>query len=164
MIGQNSLQVLGRRRFLGVAAGALATTQLSPGANAGVVLDGSIELAQSEAPASLSSLKQIDAGVLNVGYAEAGPIDGPVAILLHGWPYDIHSFVEVTPRLASAGFRVIVPFARGYGSTSFLSKMRPPGSVYLMALVNRLRRMQPSSTGLLATWAFVVTARRSMAL
>jgi pimeloyl-ACP methyl ester carboxylesterase len=125
MIGQNSLQVLGRRRFLGVAAGALATTQLSPGANAGVVLDGSIELAQSEAPGSLSSLKQIDAGALNVGYVEAGPIDGPTAILLHGWPYDIHSFGEVTPRLASAGFRVIVPFARGYGSTSFLSTETP---------------------------------------
>jgi pimeloyl-ACP methyl ester carboxylesterase len=66
-------------------------------------------------------LKQIDAGLLNVGYAEAGPADGPVVILLHGWPYDIHSFVDVAPLLASAGYRVIVPHLRGYGSTRFLS-------------------------------------------
>lgn len=78
-----------------------------------------MELAQSEARASPSPLKQIDAGVLNVGYLEAGPIDGPAAILLHGWPYDIHSFGEVTPRLASSGFRVIVPYTRGYGTTRF---------------------------------------------
>src|SRR2546425_4416227 len=70
---------------------------------------------------SFGSLKQIDAGVLNVGYAEAGPADGPAAILLHGWPYDIHSFVDVAPLLASAGYRVIVPYLRGYGTTSFLS-------------------------------------------
>ena len=66
-------------------------------------------------------LKQIDAGVLNVGYAEAGPADGPAVILLHGWPYDIHSFVDVAPLLASAGYRVIVPYLRGYGTTRFLS-------------------------------------------
>ena len=58
---------------------------------------------------SFAALKQIDAGVLNVGYAEAGPADGPAVILLHGWPYDIHSFVDVAPLLASAGYRVIVP-------------------------------------------------------
>jgi pimeloyl-ACP methyl ester carboxylesterase len=70
---------------------------------------------------SFSSLKQIDAGVLNVGYAEAGPTNGPVVILLHGWPYDIHSYVDVAPVLASAGYRVIVPHLRGYGTTRFLS-------------------------------------------
>jgi len=70
---------------------------------------------------SLGPLKQIDAGVLDVGYAEAGPSSGPTVILLHGWPYDIHSFVEVTPRLASVGYRVIIPYLRGYGTTSFLS-------------------------------------------
>jgi pimeloyl-ACP methyl ester carboxylesterase len=70
---------------------------------------------------SFASLKQIDAGLLNVGYAEAGPSDGPAVILLHGWPYDIHSFVDVTPLLASAGYRVIVPYGRGSGTTSFLS-------------------------------------------
>jgi pimeloyl-ACP methyl ester carboxylesterase len=66
-------------------------------------------------------LKQIDAGVLNVGYAEAGPADGPPVILLHGWPYDIHSYVDVAPLLAKAGYHVIVPYLRGYGSTRFLS-------------------------------------------
>ena len=70
---------------------------------------------------SFAPLKQIDAGVLNVGYAEAGPADGPAVILLHGWPYDIYSFVDVAPLLASAGYRVIVPYLRGYGSTRFLS-------------------------------------------
>jgi pimeloyl-ACP methyl ester carboxylesterase len=71
------------------------------------------------------TLKQIDAGPLSVGYAEAGPADGPAALLLHGWPYDIHSFAEVTPLLASAGYRVIVPFVRGYGTTRFLSEDTP---------------------------------------
>ena len=70
---------------------------------------------------SFPSLKQVDAGLLDVGYTEAGPGDGPVVILLHGWPYDIHSFVDVAPLLASAGYRVIVPYLRGYGSTRFLS-------------------------------------------
>jgi len=70
---------------------------------------------------SFGALKQIDAGVLNVGYAEAGPADGPAVILLHGWPYDIHSFVDVAPLLGSAGYRVIVPHLRGYGTTRFLS-------------------------------------------
>jgi pimeloyl-ACP methyl ester carboxylesterase len=70
---------------------------------------------------SFTSLKQIDAGILNVGYAEAGPADGPAVILLHGWPYDIHSYVDVAPLLASAGYRVIVPYSRGYGTTRFLS-------------------------------------------
>src|ERR1700679_3066735 len=70
---------------------------------------------------SFASLKQINAGLLNVGYAEDGPANGPAVILLHGWPYDIHSFVDVAPLLASAGYRVIVPYLRGYGSTTFLS-------------------------------------------
>lgn len=71
--------------------------------------------------ASFAPLKQIDAGVLNVGYVEAGPESGPAVILLHGWPYDIYSFVDVAPVLASAGYRVIVPYLRGYGTTRFLS-------------------------------------------
>ena len=70
---------------------------------------------------AFTSLKQINAGLLNVGYAEAGPADGPAVILLHGWPYDIYSFVDVTPLLASAGYHVIVPYLRGYGTTTFLS-------------------------------------------
>ena len=70
---------------------------------------------------SFDSLKQINAGVLNIGYAEAGPADGPAVILLHGWPYDIHSFVDVAPLLAEEGYRVIVPYLRGHGTTRFLS-------------------------------------------
>ena len=66
-------------------------------------------------------LRQIDAGVLNVGYADTGPADGPAALLLHGWPYDIHSFAEVAPLLAAKGFRVIIPYLRGFGTTRFLS-------------------------------------------
>ena len=73
------------------------------------------------ANASFDALKQIDAGVLNVAYAEAGPSDGPAVMLLHGWPYDIHSFVDVAPLLATAGYRVIVPHLRGFGTTRFLS-------------------------------------------
>jgi len=70
---------------------------------------------------SLGPIKQIDAGLLNVGYAELGRPDGPVVILLHGWPYDIYSYVDVAPLLASTGYRVIVPYVRGYGTTRFLS-------------------------------------------
>jgi len=70
---------------------------------------------------SFGAIKQIDAGVLNIGYAEEGPADGPPVILLHGWPYDIHTYVDVAPLLAAKGYRVIVPYLRGYGTTRFLS-------------------------------------------
>jgi pimeloyl-ACP methyl ester carboxylesterase len=76
----------------------------------------------SGAANTFGPLHQIDAGLLNVGYAEAGPAGGPAVILLHGWPYDIHSYVDVAPLLAVAGYRVIVPFLRGYGTTRFLSE------------------------------------------
>ena len=76
------------------------------------------------APA-FGELRQVDAGVLNVGYVEAGPADGPAVLLLHGWPYDIHAYAEATPPLASAGYRVIVPYLRGYGATTFLSDSTP---------------------------------------
>ena len=123
MIRKNHSDGVGRRQFLEVAAGALATAQLIPdqAADARSILDQSIERIRYETQTSFSSLKQIEAGVLRVGYVETGPVDGPAAILLHGWPYDIHSFVDVAPRLASEGFRVIVPYARGYGTTRFLS-------------------------------------------
>jgi hypothetical protein len=75
--------------------------------------------------ASFARLKQIDAGVLTVGYAEAGPTDGPAVFLLHGWPYDIYSFVDVAPLLAAEGYRVIVPYLRGHGTTRFLSDATP---------------------------------------
>jgi pimeloyl-ACP methyl ester carboxylesterase len=74
---------------------------------------------------SFEHIRQVNAGALNIGYAEAGPRNGPVVILLHGWPYDIYSFVEVAPMLASAGYRVIVPYLRGYGTTRFLSADTP---------------------------------------
>ncbi|HEY2292302.1 MAG TPA: alpha/beta hydrolase [Thermoanaerobaculia bacterium] len=106
-----------RRRFLGTAALALAAAEL-----------GMIGSAPADTPsirpgtsASFGSLKQIDAGVLNAGYAESGPADGPAVLLLHGWPYDIHSFVDVAPLLAAKGYRVIVPHLRGHGTTRFLS-------------------------------------------
>jgi pimeloyl-ACP methyl ester carboxylesterase len=70
---------------------------------------------------ALGPVRQVDAGLLNVGYAEAGPGDGRAVVLLHGWPYDIHSYLEVAPMLAAAGYRVIVPYLRGFGTTRFLS-------------------------------------------
>ncbi len=114
-----------RRRFLRNAAMTIAATKLA--------MIGSADAQSSKAkPAdvppvtpgthtSFTSIKQINAGVLDVGYAEAGPIDGSAVILLHGWPYDIHSYVDVAPLLASIGYRVIVPYLRGYGTTRFLS-------------------------------------------
>jgi len=75
--------------------------------------------------AAFSSPKSVDAGDLRVSYAELGPADGPAAVLLHGWPYDIHAFVDVAPRLAAAGYRVIVPYLRGHGQTRFLSADTP---------------------------------------
>jgi pimeloyl-ACP methyl ester carboxylesterase len=79
----------------------------------------------SEPQSSFGALRQVDVGVLSVGYAEAGPPDGPAVVLLHGWPYDIHSFAEVTPLLATRGYRVVVPFVRGHGATRFLSDDTP---------------------------------------
>ena len=73
----------------------------------------------TEARPSFGAVRQIDAGVLNVGFVDQGPLDGPAVVLLHGWPYDIHSFIDVAPRLASRGYRVIVPYLRGYGTTHF---------------------------------------------
>ena len=115
---------LGRRRFFGAAAIGAAAAEL------GLLASTNAQALEPKAPqtslvsgtgTSFGSLKQIDAGLLNVGYAEAGPAEGPAVILLHGWPYDIHSFVDVAPLVASAGYRVIVPYLRGYGSTRFLS-------------------------------------------
>ncbi len=81
--------------------------------------------APSVTNATFGSLKQIEAGTLSIGYAESGPADGPVVILLHGWPYDIYSFIDVAPLLAAAGHRVIVPWLRGYGTTRFLANDAP---------------------------------------
>jgi pimeloyl-ACP methyl ester carboxylesterase len=101
-----------RRRFLSAAAIAIAAAPL-----------GAIGARRSEAAGTnkFDDLKQIDAGALNVGYAELGPQQGVAVVLLHGWPYDIYSYIDVAPLLASAGYRVIVPYLRGYGTTRFLS-------------------------------------------
>src|SRR3977135_4440483 len=109
-----------RRRLLGTATLTIAAAELAMLGSADAQ-SGQINPIKPGTNTSFSSLKQIDAGLLNVGYAEAGPADGPPVILLHGWPYDIHSFVDVAPLLASAGYRVIVPYVRGYGTTRFLS-------------------------------------------
>ena len=117
-----------RRRFLRTAAMSIAAARIgmwgSARAQSGKTPPAERPRIKAGANTSFSSLKQIDAGVLNIGYAEAGPIDGPAVILLHGWPYDIHSYVDVAPALASAGYRVIVPYLRGYGTTCFLSAER----------------------------------------
>jgi len=84
-------------------------------------MSGALLIAALTAVATLGPIKQIDAGVLNIGYAELGPARGTSVILLHGWPYDIHSYEEVAPLLASKGYHVIVPYLRGYGTTRFLS-------------------------------------------
>jgi pimeloyl-ACP methyl ester carboxylesterase len=115
--------VISRRRLLamaGVSAGAALIAQPP------LFADDGGEAAVAKATASpkntaFAPLKQIDAGLLNVGYAEADPANGPAVILLQGWPYDIYSYVEVAPLLAAAGYRVIVPYTRGYGTTRFLS-------------------------------------------
>jgi len=116
---------LQRRRFFGTAAMTIAMAQLSlagaAAAQPGEVKPVALPRIKPGTNTSFGLLKQIDAGVLNVGYAEAGPANGPAVILLHGWPYDIHSYVDVAPLLASAGYRVIVPHLRGYGTTRFLS-------------------------------------------
>jgi len=114
-----------RRRFLSTAAMTVAAAQIGmfnpANAEAATANLADVPAIKPGTNTSFTSLKQIDAGILNVGYAEAGPADGPAVILLHGWPYDIHSYVDVAPLLASAGYRVIVPYSRGYGTTRFLS-------------------------------------------
>ncbi len=116
------LKRMSRRQFAltGLSAG---TVLLAPDALLASVKTKppKLPVPPSGASTTFASIKQIEAGLLNVGYAEVGPANGPPVILLHGWPYDIYSFVDVTPLLAAAGYRVIVPFVRGFGTTRFLS-------------------------------------------
>ena len=118
-----------RRRFFGTAALTIAAAELGMIGAADAQSDNAkstrLPATKSGTNTSFGPIKQIDAGVLNVGYAEAGPADGAAVILLHGWPYDIYSFVDVAPLLASAGYRVIVPYLRGYGATRFLLSDTP---------------------------------------
>ncbi|MBS1602447.1 MAG: alpha/beta hydrolase [Bacteroidetes bacterium] len=122
-----------RRHFLSTAALMVSATDLAmsmpAAAAASVGKTSNKNMNRSSGP-----IKQINAGVLNIGYAEAGPSNGPAVILLHGWPYDINSFTEVAPLLASAGYRVIIPYLRGYGTTRFLS-------------ADTLRNGQPAALG-----------------
>jgi len=139
-----------RRGLLGAAAIAMGSARIvaSGPADAQSAETRPTDAATAVGPATKTSfgpLKQIDAGVLNVGYVEAGPADGAVVMLLHGWPYDIHSFVEATPLLTAAGYRVIVPYLRGYGTTRFLSDETPRNgqqsalAVDVIALMDALR-------------------------
>ena len=100
-----------RRHFLGVAAATLASARAALG----------IDQPSTRKPRTLDQLKRIDAGDLSISYSESGPSDGRPVVLLHGWPYDIQTYADVAPILAAKGYRVIVPFLRGYGSTRFLS-------------------------------------------
>lgn len=113
-----------RRRFLHIATAILVAAQIGLFGYANAQ-SKSVETNTVAPAASLGTLKQANAGVLNVGYTEAGPAKGPVVILLHGWPYDINSFADVVPLLTAKGYRVITPYLRGFGTTRFLSDQTP---------------------------------------
>jgi hypothetical protein len=156
-----------RRRFLGTTATAIAAAKL-------VMID-SADAQSSKEPAitiksgantSFGSLKQIDADALNVGYAEAGPPDGPPVILLHGWPYDIHTYVDVAPLLGVKGYRVIVPYLRGYGTTRFLSSdttrngQQSVIAVDIISLMDALKSRRRSSAGVIGERARSISSRQ----
>lgn len=122
----SSLVNANRRNFLhaaGTGAAAFAASGF------GLIQPADAQTAAAPNPstssATLGPIKQLNAGALNVGYYEAGPANGPAVILLHGWPYDIHSFIDAAPLMAAKGYRVIVPHLRGYGTTRFLSSDTP---------------------------------------
>ncbi|QVQ25245.1 alpha/beta fold hydrolase [Achromobacter deleyi] len=135
-----------RRRLLGT------TSSLAGASLLGLALGGNA-LAQSAAPgargaaAPFGNVRQIKAGTLDVGYVDAGPVDGPVAILLHGWPYDIHSFIDVIPRLTAAGYRVVAPYLRGYGTTRFLSADTPRNGEQAVVAVDIIALMDALKIG-----------------
>lgn len=138
-----------RRRLLGTTLAGISLVDLGLGgfahAQSAPRATSAASVARAAGGASFDTIHQIDAGVLNVGYADVGPKGGPAVILLHGWPYDIHSFAEVAPLLAAAGYRVIVPYLRGYGTTRFLSADTPRNgqqavtAVDIIALMDALK-------------------------
>ncbi|MDR6820200.1 pimeloyl-ACP methyl ester carboxylesterase [Neorhizobium sp. 2083] len=141
---------LQRRHFFGLAAMTaaaveLGATSLANAQSTAAAAGSSGDTAKKSGHTQFAALRQIHAGVLNVGYAEAGPANGPVVLLLHGWPYDIHSYVDVAPILADAGYRVIIPYLRGYGTTRFLSSKTPRNgqqaalAVDMIALMDALK-------------------------
>src|ERR1019366_4233411 len=141
-----------RRRFLSTASMTIAAAHLgmmgSANAQSSKTKPADLPTVKPGTNTSFGPLKQIDTGLLNVGYAEAGPTTGPAVILLHGWPYDIYSYVDVAPLLASAGYHVIVPHLRGYGTTRFLSSetfrnAQPPVvAIDIIALMDALKIQQ----------------------
>jgi pimeloyl-ACP methyl ester carboxylesterase len=146
-----------RRHFFGTAAMSIAAAQFvlngSVGAQSSTAKPADLPRIKPGTNTSFPALRQADAGVLNVGYAEAGPADGPAVLLLHGWPYDIHSYVDVAPLLGSAGYRVIVPYLRGYGTTRFLSSetarngQPSVAAVDIIALMDALKIEKPTIAG-----------------
>ena len=146
MLNESGLR---RRSFVGSAAMtiAAATLGLAGSARAALAADRprGVPAIKAGTHTSMGAVKQINAGALSIGYAEAGPADGPPVLLLHGWPYDIYAFADVMPALASSGYRVIVPFLRGYGTTRFLSESTPrngqPSAIAtdIVALMDALR-------------------------
>ncbi|KWT73322.1 MULTISPECIES: alpha/beta hydrolase [unclassified Variovorax] len=145
-----------RRSFLGKAAVGVAATQLAASITA---FAQPRDLASTPAPSPsaplnlLGPIKNVEAGVLNVGYAEMGPASGAPIVLLHGWPYDIHTYVDVAPLLASEGFRIIVPHLRGYGTTRFISSTTPRNgqpaaiAVDIIALMDALKIQRATIAG-----------------
>ena len=144
-----------RRRFLGAAAMTVAAAELAfmGRAEGSKAMPADVPPVTPGAHISFGTLRQIDAGLLNVGYAEAGPADGPVVLLLHGWPYDIYSYVDVAPALAAAGYRVIVPYLRGYGTTRFRSSetfrngQQSVVALDILALMDALKIQQATLAG-----------------
>ncbi|WP_028223116.1 alpha/beta fold hydrolase [Paraburkholderia oxyphila] len=135
-----------RRRLLGTTLASISLAELGLSSIASAQTpNGAAPNTRTGSGVAFGPIQQIDAGVLNVGYAEAGPKNGPPVLLLHGWPYDIYSYVEVAPMLAAAGYRVIVPYLRGYGSTRFLSADTPRNgqqavtAVDIVALMDALK-------------------------
>ena len=135
-----------RRRLLGTTIAGFSLMELGLSGLAKAQSNASTAGTQSATRvASFDNIRQVNIGTLSMGYAEAGPQNGPVVILLHGWPYDIYSFAEVTPLLAAVGYRVIVPYLRGYGSTRFLSADTPRNgqqavvAVDIIALMDALK-------------------------
>ncbi|MEP6781331.1 MAG: alpha/beta hydrolase [Gemmatimonadaceae bacterium] len=134
-----------RRRFLGAAvltgAALMSVGAAELGATDFSHVARNIRVRSKHMPDPIGPIKQIKAGVLEVGYVDAGFATSPVVILLHGWPYDIHSFDEVVPLLTKAGFRVIVPFVRGFGSTRFLSSATPRNGQQAVLAVDTIALM-----------------------
>lgn len=137
-----------RRRLLATTSTLAAASLLNLAASGSAMAKAtspSSNTAGGGSATPFSDIRQIRAGTLDVGYVDVGPANGPVAVLLHGWPYDIHAFADVAPRLTAAGYRVIIPYLRGYGSTRFLSSDTPRNgqqaaiAVDIIALMDALK-------------------------